>query len=55
MTLGIAFDVGLAALLVAVAAWTIAARDSVTAVITFVGMGCFCRLLGSGSQLSMWR
>ena len=44
MTLGIAFDAGLAALLVAVAAGTIAARDSVTAVITFVVYGLLLSL-----------
>jgi multisubunit Na+/H+ antiporter MnhB subunit len=44
VTLGMAFDAGLAALLVAVAVWTIVARDSVTAVITFVVYGLLLSL-----------
>ena len=45
MTIALAFDIGLAALVLAVAVWTIAARDTFAAVIGFVSYGLLLALV----------
>ena len=45
MTIALAFDIGLAALVLAVAVWTIAARDTFPAVIGFVSYGLLLALV----------
>ena len=47
MSVILALDIGLAALVLAVAVWTIVSREAFAAVVGYVGpMGCWCRWSG---------
>jgi hypothetical protein len=55
VTIALALDIALAAMVLGVAVWTIAARDTFAAVVGFVAYGLLLALVWSASMRSTWR